>query len=291
MYPLNPGEVTDRQIAPSKAVYVPRDIRFSTSPPESKDMQAQSDCESIFEKRFNEGYDIYSEEYVAWLRVHHLESIPPNIKPLAPLSDDTPSNCSCETHQGTTSCKSVCSTQCSSAATSSSLSEILTLPKPIAPKRKRRQAINAKAQCITDTEVVQKLKAKQQEKIQKEKEKEVRKLERQRKKEDKEEKKQKKKLPQKKRQASQKKRGEVRRRSQKKVIEQFKSLSLIDETANTTGTDSEAECPNCGLVYGDDESTWIQCDGCGFWWDLKCSGICDSESVPDVYLCATCNLP
>ena len=69
---------------------------------------------------------------------------------------------------------------------------------------------------------------------------------------------------------------------------QLESLSLIDKAGES---DSEAECPNCGLVYGDDESTWIQCDGCGLWWDLKCSGISDSENIPDVFFCATCNLP
>jgi len=109
IYPLNPGEVTDRQIAPSKAVCVMKDIRASMSPPESTDMQAScnlgSDRDSIFEKRYSEGYDIYSEDYVAWLQVHHPQSIPPNIQPPPPLSDDTHSNCSGEIHQHSTSSK------------------------------------------------------------------------------------------------------------------------------------------------------------------------------------------
>ena len=27
----------------------------------------------------------------------------------------------------------------------------------------------------------------------------------------------------------------------------------------------------CGLVYGEDNSVWIQCDSCGLWYDLKCT--------------------
>ena len=67
--------------------------------------------------------------------------------------------------------QSVCSTHCSSTTASSKLSDILALPKPKAPQKKR-QAVNSKAQCITDIDVLQELKAKEQEKVQKEEEKE-----------------------------------------------------------------------------------------------------------------------
>ena len=82
VYPLNPGEVTDRQIAPSKtSMECTQSEGISTSP----DTQSSTspNLESIFIKRYEEGYDIYDKEYVAWLRCHHPESIPPNITSLS----------------------------------------------------------------------------------------------------------------------------------------------------------------------------------------------------------------
>ena len=63
------------------------------SPPESTDTtDTQSsgvpELESTFQKRYEEGFDIYDEEYLTWLRRHHPESIPPNLKSLTPKTAD-----------------------------------------------------------------------------------------------------------------------------------------------------------------------------------------------------------
>ena len=58
-------------------------------------------------------------------------------------------------------------------------------------------------------------------------------------------------------------------------------------SASSSGTESEAECPKCGIIYGDDDdATWIKCDKCGLWWDLKCSGVTNSD---DVFHCEVCS--
>ena len=81
VYPLNPGEVTDRQIAPSNAVCLAnKSDGVSTSPSDSADAKSScnlhSDRDSVFKRRFEEGYGIFDEEYVAWLRRHHPEAVP-----------------------------------------------------------------------------------------------------------------------------------------------------------------------------------------------------------------------
>ena len=86
VYPLNPGEVTNRQIAPSKTNYSMNQKECTQSEGISTSPDTQSstspNVESIFIKRYEEGYDIYDKEYVAWLRCHNPESIPPNITSL-----------------------------------------------------------------------------------------------------------------------------------------------------------------------------------------------------------------
>ena len=94
IYPLNPGEVKDRQIAPSKAVVLKETI---SSPPSDQDCNQSSSVESkksdsdavssvssppidqdrerLFEERYREGY-VYDEQYIAWLRRHHPDSVP-----------------------------------------------------------------------------------------------------------------------------------------------------------------------------------------------------------------------
>ena len=64
-------------------------------------------------------------------------------------------------------------------------------------------------------------------------------------------------------------------------------LSLSDSTSDT---ESEGECPMCGLVYGEDDddgSTWIHCDACKAWWDLPCTGVSESD-IPDFFSCPNC---
>ena len=74
IFPINPGEVTDRQIAPSKA------FRHQTSEPsmQSEEPVAEPtsnpssplfspEKEALFRKRYEEHYDIDDPGYIAWI--------------------------------------------------------------------------------------------------------------------------------------------------------------------------------------------------------------------------------
>ena len=102
IHPLNPGEVSDRQLAPSKAVrsqndqpsvsststLVPQSDSSLNASPDSQAPWSQSSTDSspifteehtkLFEKRFEEGYDLQDEEYSAWVRIYHSEKASPS---------------------------------------------------------------------------------------------------------------------------------------------------------------------------------------------------------------------
>ena len=75
-------------------------------------------------------------------------------------------------------------------------------------------------------------------------------------------------------------------RSQKKttadVEDQLQGLSIEGESE-----ESEAECPKCGLVYGEDTSMWIQCDACNVWYNLECTNV-NKDKIPDFFNCESC---
>ena len=57
----------------------------------------------------------------------------------------------------------------------------------------------------------------------------------------------------------------------------FNKLSISSDT------ESDAECPNCELMYSEDEAiTWIHCDQCNTWFDLGCAGI-SADDIPSVF--------
>ena len=142
------------------------------------------------------------------------------------------------------------------------LSEILVFPK-LPQQKKKRAAVNATAKCVTNDDVLSELRKREQEKVE---EKDKCKIRRR----------------QKKRETSKRIHAgcEPRGRKKETVVQKLENLSLSSE--------SEAECPECGLVYGDDDSTWINCDGCGVWRDLKCAGILSVGSIPDEFYCHNC---
>ena len=84
-YPLNPGEVTDCHIAPSKmfaskqTTPVPQEDSSDESRVGALSASASvsfSDLEAVYRKRYEEGYDIYDAEYIVWLHHNHPESVP-----------------------------------------------------------------------------------------------------------------------------------------------------------------------------------------------------------------------
>ena len=65
-------------------------------------------------------------------------------------------------------------------------------------------------------------------------------------------------------------------------IEDIEMLKICSDTE-----ESEAECPKCGLLYGETSEQWICCDGCDTWLDLQCANI-SNNNIPDEYYCSDC---
>ena len=179
-------------------------------------------------------------------------------------------------------------------AADSFLKDVLVLPKQQICK-KRKPALTSKAQCLTNSGFLSELKEKKQENIEKEQAKEMRKVERERKKKEKE-----RKAEEREALREQKKKQEPGgRRSQRKTasrqepehINYFRRCLFLNFHLKTeqhhSSSESEAECPKCGLVYGEDDSLWICCDECSMWFDLKCSGI-SAHSIPEHFVCDDC---
>ncbi|SMN12559.1 hypothetical protein SPBRAN_1768 [uncultured Candidatus Thioglobus sp.] len=132
--PLNPGEVSDRMLAPAK-VLKPN----SKSPPPN----FSAEQITLYEKRFSEGYDLHDPQYELWLRENYPES-----------SDAD----SMKTHVSK-------SLSTASSNESSVLSDILKYPEAkVSSKAKRKPAVNSSAVCLSDSPVVRSLKDKEEEK-------------------------------------------------------------------------------------------------------------------------------
>lgn len=51
---------------------------------------------------------------------------------------------------------------------------------------------------------------------------------------------------------------------------------------------SSCQCPKCGLIFGEEDTLWVCCDGCDCWYDLKCTNL-KRSNIPDFYWCENCN--
>ena len=295
IHPLNPGEVSDRQLAPSKAVrsqndqpsvsststLVPQSDSSLNASPDSQAPWSQSSTDSssifteeqmkLFEKRFEEGYDLQDEEYSAWVRIYHPEKASPS--PVV-----------------------------SSGSTKSNLDvvkEILTLPKPrpSSQTRKGRKAVNATAICVTDDDILEEMKQKKEEKEAAEEEKELRKIERENKKEEREKKKQER-AKEKERKAKEKERKAKEKEQKAKgrctrstkhtdAAEAVGGLSLDEDDEDD---EDDVACPSCGLDFKDDDSDrdWICCDSCNQWFCFDCSGKTEIPLESEPYYCCDC---
>ena len=79
VYPINPGEVTDRQLAPSKA-FRHQSPQLEHQGTDSEDPLSNSSSsifspeeEALYRKRYEEQYDLDDPSYVAWLKINHPE--------------------------------------------------------------------------------------------------------------------------------------------------------------------------------------------------------------------------
>ena len=68
IYPLNPGEISDRQLAPSKV--------FARPDSDSKSIGKliTPEQEKLYQKRYQEGYDLDDPEYARWLKVKNFDA-------------------------------------------------------------------------------------------------------------------------------------------------------------------------------------------------------------------------
>jgi len=162
IYPLNPGEISDRQLPPSHAFVKPA----SDLKPVSKLDEITPEQEKLYQKRHEEGYDLDDPKYFLWLKAKNLH-----------VSDDHNEKISSESAQDSTpSVVSTCApnsdraslTASNSVSTSDVLGDLLTLPQPKITKRKRKPGFNQKAVCITDDKVLRELEEKKEKERKKE---------------------------------------------------------------------------------------------------------------------------
>ncbi len=324
MFPFNPSAVDDRQLAPSKAFQttpipsnvepVSESIGETISEPSSPLFTEEQ--ESLYSKRYEEGYDLDDPSFVAWLKINHPDKC---------VSVMSGTSSSIETSASSSILPSSNETvpPFSDGATCSSdiLSEILVLPQPQAPKRKRKTAMNSKAVCITDGEVLQELKEKEQKKIEEKELMDAKKREREEKKREREENKimKQKVIQRKKREREEKRRQKDKAKEEKARVqaEKRKQKDKEKEKKKRGGKMNESEdrdsdvetafvemfleedgelsddavCPKCGMTYVDDDTEnglWICCDGCNRWFDLQCTNIRNKRRVPNTYFCEDC---
>ena len=286
IYPLNPGQTSDRQLAPSHAFIKPKPVSILD--------EITPEQEKLYQKRYEEGFDLDDPKYSQWLKAKGLHA-----------SDEKMSS---ESVKGspTASVVSTCApdsdhaslTVSSSVSTSDVLGDLLTLPQPKITKKKRKPGFNQKAVCITDDKVLHELEEKIEQKERKEKERNAKQIERVKKKE---QKKKEAAIREKKKEGRKKtKEDRVRSKNKDKMTKTKRGKIAVAAPLNVdlsledikllkifSDTESEAECPKCGIIYGETEDKWICCDLCDTWLDLKCADVAETN-IPNEYYCSDC---
>ena len=246
--PFNPSEVDDRMLAPAK-VFEPTNGDSSSSCSRSTEFSAEQ-C-SLFEKRFEEGYDVQDPLYELWLKQEHPESDTDSMK----------------THANSLSNMS--------SSESSVLSEVLKFPEVVkVSSRRRKPAANASAVCLSDSPAVKNLKQKEEEKKKAEEEKVRKKEERERKKI----------LREKEREEKKKEREEKKKeRDRKRLAKEQKTLRVNA----SDDEESDVECPICHVKEGQSSCQWVCCDNCDIWYHTHCTDV-DQDDLPDIFYCLKC---
>ena len=123
VFPLNPGAISEQQIAPSLALKTPAKSSDSSSEP----ALFSPEKEVIFKKRYEEHYDLRDPEYECWLKINHPEDVSESASEISK-----------------TSSKPTSFPKSNSSPISDALSEILVYPKPQEKKAvsRRKPAVN-----------------------------------------------------------------------------------------------------------------------------------------------------
>ena len=126
IYPFNPGEVSNRQLAPSKALVKP-----FPQPPTFSPEQIE-----LFEHRYAKGYDVPDPTYLAWKSVNYPspESVVSTTTAISPPGSSASAIAGTRIYYYLTSSVSSSSVK-TKQSSEEILSELLTLPQPPPPKQ------------------------------------------------------------------------------------------------------------------------------------------------------------
>ena len=151
VYPFNPSEVDDRQLAPSTAFQTEKPIPTGTADKSSHGSSLEKvdepppgsslfspEKEALFARHYEEHYISNDVEYNAWLKINH---------PEACLSTCTCSDTSSEKVPKPVSTGSP-------SPSKDLLREVFVLPEPKKKTGKRKKGLNQQAVCITDVDVL-----------------------------------------------------------------------------------------------------------------------------------------
>ena len=125
IYPFNPGEVSDQELAPSKALVKP-----SPQPPTFSPEQIE-----LFEQTYAEGYDVPDPTYLAWKSMSPESVVSTTTAISSPGSSASAIAGTCMSTVHTATSPSITSSVSSSSVKTKQsseevLSELLTLPQP-----------------------------------------------------------------------------------------------------------------------------------------------------------------
>ena len=280
IYPFNPGEVIDRQLAPSKALKKPETQSFSP------------DQIKLFEQRFEEGYDVPDPEYLAWRSAKH------------PSPGSVSSEAS-TAYAATSSSTPVSIGNTSHRSSEEVLNELLTLPQPPSTRsgRPRKKGVNEKALELTDDSILRGMKEKEVSSAEAKKKKEENRIERERRVKERLEKKERRKLEQEQKRQERAKQKEKKSKEKifKKLKKKSKPISISHSSSPTVGLcslfseldieEDNGQCENCGMFFKDeqsDERFWVCCDQCDGWYCFVCHKLSTKDNVPDEYCCSKC---
>ena len=304
IYPFNPGEVSDRQLAPSKALTKPTPQVPTFSPEQI----------ARFEVQYAEGYDVQDTTYLAWKSIYHPspESVSSAATTVSSSPGSSASACAMTStaYAATSTSASITSSVSVSASVITTpslkslpsseevLNELLVLPQSLPAKTgRRKKAINDKAKEITDAAVLQEMKEKKQADADAKKMKEEKKLERERKARERQEEKERKKLEREERQKEKERKAKEKSKKTKKQRRATKHAPSPVDTVRLESlftqldVEDNGQCSSCGMVFSqedDEDRFWVCCDRCDKWYCFACHKLPTKDSVPDEFYCMKC---
>ena len=279
IYPPNRKAIDERKLYPSQ-VYHRKETEEAYKPVAAKKLALMSLEEELdeatikkFESRIEEGYDCTDDLlYLTWKKLKLQCSSKP--------SGD-------HTNQKTTRVPFADLTNQQATTTHNDIFQIpavaTTETRP--PKTIRGTACLPKH--ISSDEVIKLLEEKKAKREMEERQKEERQQQREERKKKKEEEKNEKARKKEERQKEQRKKKE-----QKENEKEERKKKKEQKKQEQDNTEEECECPICNIPYSDECETstiWIECEVCGKWYHLECTGLEIENTSEDIeFICQFC---